>query len=66
MMTIKKWKEVISVGFPKDGAVTDDTIEVTKTNAFKFRGSVRVAMGKIWKTADFEAWRNKTLNTPLP
>ena len=65
-MAIQEWNEVISVGFPEDKPVTDDTIKVTKTNARKFRGSVRVAMGKIWKSSDFEAWRTKILQTPLP
>lgn len=65
-MAIKEWKDVVSVDFPKDGTVTDSTIETTKRNTRRFRGSVRISMGKIWKSGDFEKWRAAVLRTPLP
>ncbi len=65
-MSIKNWKDAIVMEFPKELPITEKTINETKHNASKFRGSVRVAMGKIWKSLDYEIWRTNILNKKLP
>lgn len=63
---MKDWKKLIDVPMPKTGSVTDEAIVETRKNAHRFRGSTRISTGRIWADRDYEAWRKKVLNTPLP
>lgn len=66
MKLVKDWKELINVDFPQLGEITEETRLFTIKNALKFRGNVRISLGKFLTDSKYEQYRNKILNTPLP
>ena len=63
---MKDWKKVINVKMPEVGPITKKSIDETKKNSHRFRGSTRVSTGRVWTDREYEIWREKVLNTPLP
>ena len=57
MLRLKDWREVINTDFPEQ-EVTKETI----TRAKDYQGQVR----KPYSQREYEDWREKVLNTPLP
>lgn len=66
IVSISNWKDLIRRDFPKDVPITEQTIETTKKYASRFRGSVRMAKGRMWISSEFEKRRKRILQTPLP
>jgi hypothetical protein len=60
------WVKLINVDPPSMNPISDASRENTKKYALKFRGAVRVSLGKFSTDAEHEARRIKSLNTPLP
>jgi len=60
------WKEVVDVDLPKSGAITEGTRSVSAARSRRFRGSVRVACGKILTDADLDRLRAYDRRQGLP
>lgn len=65
-MKLKDWRDVITLDFPKTGAITKETVGLIKQESLRFRGNMRMATGRIWEDEAFEKYRRKVLSTPLP
>jgi len=65
-MAQQDWRNLIKVDNPTVGPVTKKTVECAKRLSHRFRGSMRMALGKIITDKEYEARRKKALNTPLP
>jgi hypothetical protein len=65
-MDKKDFNRLVDSDFPDPGPVTDKTREITRREADRFRGSVRLSLGKFWTDKEYEEYRKKVLNTPLP
>ena len=65
-MELKGWREVVSCDFPSAKPISKTTIRLALNEGRRFRGSMRVATGRIWTDRAFERFRTKVLNTPLP
>ena len=63
---IKGWIEVIDEEMPQLGAITEKARERILENAAHFRGSMRISTGRFWTDAEYQKYREKVLNTPLP
>ncbi len=66
MITAKNWQSLIDVDFPKRKPITERTRATTMANSKRFRGSVRVVMGKFSTDAEIDARREMVLRKPLP
>jgi len=60
------WKDLIDVDLPRIGPITEQTRETTKEQSVRFRGSVRLSEGRFKTDQEYEEYRNRVLNTPLP
>jgi len=65
-MKLKSWQEVLTADLPRSTAITQKTVATALEQGRRYRGSMRIASGRIWTDADFEHWRAKVLATPLP
>ena len=68
-LRLKNWDEVISVDQPAMNPVTNGTNEVMKYAAScgRYRvDNVRHATGRIHTTREYENYRQRILDTPLP
>ena len=65
-MENRSWVDLIDVDPPKVGEVTAEALEQLLANRARFRGSMRLATGRLWLDRAFEDWRRKVLSTPLP
>jgi len=61
-----EWKELIDVDFPDMGPITDETREQIKEQSLRYRGSVRLSQGRFMTTDEYEEYRDRVRNTPLP
>lgn len=57
---------VLNEELPAIQPVTATTIEVTKREANRFRGSVRIARGEFYTVSQLDKLRIDVLNSPLP
>ena len=64
--TQRGWEELINVDFPEAPHITEEARELTKRESNRFRGSVRMSLGEFWTEEEYEQFREKVLNTPLP
>ncbi len=63
---LKDWREVIDLDFPPievTEATRQKMIEYAKRHSV---GDVRLATGRFYTTAEYEARRERVLSTPLP
>jgi hypothetical protein len=65
-MGSNNWVDWIDVDFPETEPVTSKTVSETKRLSSKFRGNVRISTGRIWTDEEYQQYRDKILNTPLP
>jgi hypothetical protein len=65
-MKLKEWRDVLTADFPSMKPVTQNTVDLALKEGRRFRGSMRVSTGRIWTDRDFERFRTRVLNTPLP
>ncbi len=63
-MALRDWKSVVAKEFPDPGPVTKEIVDANKGD-IRLRGSVRMATGRVWDDDEYEARRDKVLNTPL-
>ena len=61
-----QWKKLIDTDLPPMGPITDVSRENTKRYAAKYRGSVRISLGRFPTDEEYENHRKKSLTTPLP
>jgi hypothetical protein len=66
MNKLKQWNQVVYCDFPADKPVDRAAIDMTKNQSYRFRGSMRISTGRIWVNSEFEKYRRRILNTPLP
>lgn len=59
-------KKLINTDFPDFGPITQNSVDRTVEMSHRFRGSARMAVGKITIDRKHEARRKKALDTPLP
>ena len=64
-MRLRQWTEVVDLDMPPRGPVTARAREYSLREARLFRGGVRISTGMFWTDREYEAWREKMLNTPL-
>lgn len=60
------WNKLVNIDFPQLREITEETRLFTIANARKFRGNVRLSLGKFLTDSNYEKYRNKILNKPLP
>jgi len=65
-MKLKRWQDVLTDDFPTAKPVTQKAVDLALKEGRRFRGSMRVSTGRMWTDRDFERFRAKVLNTPLP
>ena len=65
-MKLRNWDEVVFEDIPEPGPITEDVVKKVKVDSNKYRGSVRMASGRIWIDEEFEKYRREILNRPLP
>ena len=61
-----QWKKLIDTDLPPMGSITDVSRENTKRYAVKYRGSVRISLGRFLTDEEYENHRKKSLAKPLP
>ena len=66
MRLVKDWRTLINVDFPNLKEITEKTRLYTIKNAHRFRGSVRVSLGKFSSDSKYKIFRDKILKKPLP
>ena len=69
MVRLSDWREVINIDFPKDRPTTENTQRVMQeaTNSGRYLiGDMRLATGRFYTTDEYESWRRKVLDKPLP
>jgi len=64
-MPLKQWFEVLEVILPPP-RITEETRRYTIENAQRFRGGMRISTGRFWTDREYEEYRARVLNTPLP
>ena len=62
---MKAWTEYIDVDMPDRGPITKESVECTKKESGRIRGSVRLSTGRLWTDEDYEARHDRVYNTPL-
>ena len=66
MARLKDWRDVINVDFPKV-EVTEETIRNSVRMAERgYRTDMRVATGRVYTDAEYEARRQRVLSQELP
>ena len=65
-MKLRRWDEVIFEDFPGIGEITKEALEQIVEESSRYRGSVRMATGRIWIDAEYEAYREEILKRRLP
>lgn len=60
------WIDWIDVDFPKRGPITQKTVEETQKFSTRFRGNVRISTGRIYTDEEYQRYRRRVLDTPLP
>ena len=65
-MDLKNLSDIIDAKLPLPDKITEKTKEVTRKESHRFRGSVRICLGKFYTTKEFEDRRKRVINTPLP
>jgi hypothetical protein len=65
-MALPNWRDVIKRDFPEMGPITGETRQRVLRDRRRFRGGVRISVGRIWETAEYEQRRARVLDTPLP
>jgi len=63
---INKTKEEVWDTHFSDLRIDENARELTKRLANRFRGGVRISMGKFYTDEEWERRREKILSTPLP
>jgi hypothetical protein len=66
IMDKKEFNRLVDEDFPDPGPITDKVREITQKESGRFRGSVRLSLGRFWTDKEYEEYRKKVLNTPLP
>ena len=61
-----QWKKLIDTDLPSVGVITDVSRKNTKKYAAKYRGSVRISLGRFVTDEEYENHRKKSLSRPLP
>lgn len=61
----REWDELLETDFP-DIKFTKETVKSAMKNSARYRGSVRFSLGLFWTDDEYEKYRKKVLNTPLP
>jgi hypothetical protein len=65
-MRLKDWREVIFEDSSRI-EVTEETVRNgVKMAQMGYRTDMRIATGRVYTDAQYESWRAKVLNTPLP
>ena len=64
-MKPRHWKNLIDVDMPQLGPITEQTRRQAIQYNHRFRGSVRIALGKFWTDEEYEKYREEQLK-PLP
>ncbi len=59
-------RTLIHKDFPCLGPVTKEVRDQMKRDAARYRGSVRLATGRVWTNEEYAERRNRVLSTPLP
>ena len=65
-MTIDQLNRYIDRDYPKIGPITKETVECTSRLSFRFRGNVRMAMGRIITDQEYEQRRDRAMKLRLP
>ena len=65
-MKLRGWKDVIFMDFPKMAAVSEKAVRQIKQDSKSYRGSVRLATGKILTDKEYEKRTNTLRQKPLP
>jgi len=65
-MKIKEWKDVIFLDPPKIGSITAESVQDIKKKTFRYRGSVRLATGRVIIDDEYNKKRKSILQKPLP
>jgi hypothetical protein len=60
------WSDVIGRDLPEQPPITEEIRQQTIRESKRFRGSVRLSIGRFWTEEEYSQWRNKVMNTPLP
>ena len=51
---------------PVRSPITKEVISCILNEASRFRGGVRLSIGRIWTNKEYDERRKRILNTPLP
>jgi hypothetical protein len=62
----KELQDIIDAPVPLPDEITEETRALTKSEAERHRGSVRVHLGKFYTTQEYEARKRRVLDAPLP
>ena len=65
-MPLRDWSESIDIDLAARQPITEKTREVARKAAGRFRGSVRVSMGRFYTDEEFEAKRKRYSADNLP
>lgn len=65
-MKTKAWKDVVFLAPPKVGAVTAESVHNIKESSSRYRGSVRLATGRVIVDNEYEKKRKALLQRTLP
>ncbi len=51
---------------PDRGPITKEVVDCILKEASRFRGGVRLSIGRIWTNKEYDERRKRILSTPLP
>lgn len=63
---LKNWKDVVDLDFPPLRVTEESREKMIKYAKAHIVGDVRLAMGRFYTDAEYEARQKKILLTPLP
>jgi hypothetical protein len=65
-MKLKDWRDVLMTDLPEMSPVTQEVIDLARTQGRRYRGSMRISTCSVWPDEEYEKRRAKILSTPLP
>jgi len=63
---VKKWQDVIDEKLPGIGPVDDKFRQLVKRESNRYRGSIRLSIGRFYTDKEFTARKQKNARMKLP
>ena len=65
-MDKEEFNRIVDENLPDSGPITEEDRLLTKKEGNRFRGALRLSLGRFWIDKEYNDYRDKVLATPLP